>query len=201
MKISLFDSKTLLILLAAGHGANLVYASVVLDGHIDITNPMFWLALIKGLILGVAVSFSASYSAYQLPRVKKVLAQKIGWSSLGVQILCSATVVAFCTVQEPVDWQRWVVGAAYSIMVEASVLVVSISSGKLFAEEQPTTTAPAPKQPVVNPVAGKIDPVVLDQMVKDNPKIKNNQLADFFGVSPQAVQKHRSKNNGTSKGK
>ena len=191
MKISLWDSKTLLVLLAASQSAALVYASVVFDGHVDLSHPLFWLAFIRGLALGIAVSFSASYAGYQLPRVKKVVAQKIGWYAYGASILFSGAVVAICSVEPPSGWLRWIVGVSAAGMVEASILAVAMSSSKMFQEEQPETTTKATTKATGKKLSGKIDPVVLVDKVKSNPKVTNAELAQLFGVSPQAVQKHR----------
>lgn len=163
--VSLWDSKTLLVLLAAGQGANLIYASVVFDGHINIVNPLFWFAVLKGLVLGIGVSFSASYAGYQLPRVKKIVAQKIGWWSLGATVGCSAVVVAICGVESPLGWERWMVGGCYAVMVESSVMAVAMASGKMFndsqdeaskseavAKEKPAKPAPAVALPAITPL-------------------------------------------------
>lgn len=44
-----------------------------------------------------------------------------------------------------------------------------------------------------NAKLGKIDSAVLALAVTGNPKVTNAELAQLFGVSPQAVQKHRAK--------
>ena len=147
--MNLFDSKTLLIILAVGQGLALVYASVVLDGHVDIYSPLFWLALAKGLPLGMGAAFSASFAGHKLSRSgggKGKLgstARAMGAVSLGLQVACTAVVVAICNVEAPVGALRWVASVAYSLMVEASVIAVSSVSAAMFAESAATGDKPA----------------------------------------------------------
>lgn len=147
--MNLFDSKTLLILLAIGQGFALVYASVVLDGHVDIASPFFWLALFKGLFLGTGAAFSASYTGHKLSRSgggKGKLgstARAMGAVSLGFQVACTAVVVAICNVEAPAGALRWVASVAYSLMVEASVIAVSSVSAAIFAESAAISDKPA----------------------------------------------------------
>lgn len=189
MKLSLWDSKTLLILLALGQGAALVYAGVALDGHQE--GPLFWVALVRGVLVGFSVSFAASFAAHSLPRQRHKVAGPIGWLSLGFQVASSVVVIGICTVENPQGWLRWIVGPAYATMTDAAIVAVAMAGGKLFvSEEQPATTE-ATKKTTKKKLSGKIDPVVLVDKVKGNPKITNKQLAALFGVSPQAVQKHR----------
>ncbi len=189
MKISLWDPKTLLVLLAIGQGAALVYAGVALDGHTD--GPMFWSALARGVLVGFSVSFAASYAGHALPRVKHKTAGLVGWWAFGAQVAASVIVIGVCTVENPQGWLRWFVGPAYAVMTDGAVVAVAMASGKLFLEDKPETTAPQPKPVVVNPVVGKIDGVVLESKLKADPKTTNAALAELFGVSPQAISKHR----------
>lgn len=147
MKFSLWDSKTLLILLAAGQAASLVYASVALDGHAD---PVLLtiVAIIRGGLVGIGASFAAAFSSYQLPRVKHGQARKIGWTALGGLVACSAVVVGVSGVETPQGALRWIVSIGYSVLTECAVLAVAMASGKLFAD---VPVEPPQSQPVARP--------------------------------------------------
>lgn len=146
MKISLWDSKTLLVLLAIGQGAALVYASIALDGHAD-PALLTLVAIVRGVLVGIGASFAAAYSSFQLPRVKKVMAQKIGWWALGGLVVFSAFVVGASGAETPQGPLRWFVSGAYAVLTECAVIAVAMASGKLFADApaEPSLTAAEPK--------------------------------------------------------
>lgn len=150
--VSLWDSKNLLILIAGGQAVALVYASVVLDGH-GIENPLFWLSIPRGL-LGVASSFSASYAAYELPRIRSEKIRNIGFIALGLMILCSAVVISICTFGPPNGVFKIAASIGYALLPEAAAVAVATASGRLFSGEQQQaageqTATRKPKQPAV----------------------------------------------------
>lgn len=191
MKLSLWDAKTLLILLAFGQGAALVYAGVALDGHTD--GPLFWTALVRGILVGFSVSFAASYAGHSLPRIKHKTAGPAGWWAFGAQVAASIVVIGVCTVENPQGWLRWIVGPAYAVMTDGAVVAVAMASGKLFPEiEQAKEVAAQPKttpKKKATKQRNHIDRPRLVLMLSANPRATNEQLAQPFGVSAEAVRK------------
>lgn len=196
MKYKLSPSQILLTLLAAGQGASLVYASVALDGRTE--GPLFWFALVRGLLVGIGASFSSAYAGYQLPRLRHKLASRIGWTALGALVVCSAVVVGVCTVETPQNGLRWLVGGAYAVMVDAAVIATSMASGKVFAEaaataqsegDKPAATSRKPKSKLRKPVTD----LALIAELRKTPGATDEQLAQVFGVTRQAIQQRRKK--------
>lgn len=140
--ISLWDSKTLLGILALAQSAALTYCFVVMDGH-DQTNIMFYLSLLRGLTAGVGASFSASFVAYTAPRVTKAIAQQMAYWSFGILVVSELVFVSIVTNGAPTDGWRVAASVAGATLMSAAAVAVAACGGRLFAAEPARATAQA----------------------------------------------------------
>ena len=154
----LTPAQWLLSALAVGQGAALVYAGAVLDGHAP-GDVYFILSIIRAVPGGIGASFAAAYATHNMTRTMGKKAQLAGAWSVGALIACSVIVTTICTVAPPTDWLRWFAAGSYAVMIDAAVVAVAVTSGKLFAEPvtvtKPTASAPqegaTPIKPTVVP--------------------------------------------------
>ena len=136
IKVNLWDTKTLLILLAIGQGCALVYSGVAFDGH-DMNSPLFWLSIVRGLPVGLGASFAASYTSYELPRGNKGKRVKLlGYVALSVLLASSVVLVSICTFATPENGWRVAASVAYAVLTDAAAVAVAAASGRLFADQQ-----------------------------------------------------------------
>jgi len=152
LSLNFWSSKNLLVQIALGEGAALMYSSIVLDGH-PVTDPLFWFSIPRG-IMGIASSFAAAYAGHELPRINKTgkgpFIQKLGFAMLGVSMLSTVTVMSICTYGNPEGIWKAIASTAFSVIPVSSALAVAIASGRFFIED----AAPKPAQATANQAAG-----------------------------------------------
>lgn len=142
----LSPAQWLLAALAVGQGAALVYAGVILDGHTE--DVYFVLSIFRALPGGIAASFAAAYSTHNITRHGGKQSKIVGWVAIGLLIACSVIVTTICTVEPPTGAARWIASGAYALMIDAAVVAVAVTSGKLFVEPESAAKVSTPKESV-----------------------------------------------------
>jgi len=200
-KINLPDNSYILYALAGANAIGFAWASIAIEGG----NTGFLMTLIfalRGILMGLAAGFGMASISNKIPRAAKAAK---AWGYLGLAIIGLSAPV----MMSPVVYARLSVGAlsslpwevrlamsvAVGILSDGLILGVAATSGKLQAEESTQQVAPQDAQ-VPRKRSRKVAKVAISKAIfagylREYPAATDEQVAQHFGVSRQAVNARR----------
>lgn len=172
-KLDLFDTKTILYQLATAQALGFATAIVLAEGRSNVTDGIFWMALLRGILFGSAVSFSLARVARDLAGIQK---KKAFWIALvaGIVLLIVSPIVMAPGVQSVMPasflaetWQRWTFSIGLAVAADVAAVAIAATSGRLLTGEQPAWQQPS--KPEKQPAAAKQPAPAVSKMARQVP--------------------------------
>ena len=157
------------------------------------------MAFVGGLPIGIATVGIATRAANILPRVQSKRARQAGWLFLFVFIAAETLVLGTANFMTMVS-KSYVVAYGVSLVVTLVLVLGAIVDRSLIAVAKPSEPVAQPNETIAKPKRNKkkvAKQPITDKQLNDywlhNPDATNVEVAERFGVTPQAISKRRAK--------
>jgi hypothetical protein len=199
MKIKLPPNEAILYALGIAQTLGMAQASYSYAIDADLLGRI--LAISRGLLTGFAVSFALAILAQGLARVWQTKRRRYLALISGAALLLIVPVymapAAFLDMAHIAPHELRVVAAiCISLTPDVAAIVVAALSGALQVVEQPKTideARPATPRKAKSKLRKPVTNAALIAELRRAPGATDDQIADIFGVSRQAIQQRRKK--------
>ncbi len=159
------------------------------------------LAYIGGIPAGIGIVIITVRSANILPRVPSKRARNAGWGFLAAVVIVEPIVLGFANWPIIMDTDiplinSYIVAGGASLVVSLALVLGALVDRSLVPAEKPVaqvaTTGKQPKRKAAKVARKPITDKQLNDYWLRNPKATNVEVAQHFGVTPQAISKRKS---------